>query len=106
MKHFWLPTKLNMIGTYDEDYYSKQAELMNHLPWHGGLTYYEKTERTHRNTHRSVKMGCDYNHAFDHDRGFEYRFSTVLRDTTNTVEELLSVLPFLKFNPTNHKWEI
>lgn len=58
----------------------------NQVDWHGGVTYYVK--HGHTEGHRSVELGCDYNHLWDHERGFNTTLEEVLSDARRTATQL------------------
>lgn len=60
------------------------------IDWHGGITYYHKSG--YSKAHRVVQAGCDYNHLYDQERGYDYDLEEVLQDAKNTVDELVELL--------------
>lgn len=91
-KEFWLDDKLvKYFETSPErvthDYYGKHFNVDS---WHGGVTFYEK--RGHSIGHRAVKIGCDYSHLWDEERGYDYSVEEVLYDAWQTALELNALL--------------
>lgn len=64
------------------------------LPWHGGLTYWD-TREADVPGFRTLKLGCDYCHAFDDYN--EITLEKVLFECKLTIDKLVS---FLQFKPT------
>jgi len=90
-KRLWLEDeriKLTDVSPWriTHDYYTDD---INALDFHGGCTYYAK--HGHTDGHRSVEIGCDYNHLWDMEQGFE-DFDKVLSDAQNSVDKLLDIL--------------
>jgi len=84
----WLPSKIVKLtpespGRVTHDYTS--APFAN-VKWHGGITYYAKHGQL--KGYRSVELGCDFNHVFDHERGLDYKLDVVVNEAKQTAEEL------------------
>lgn len=73
--------------TYD-DYNSALADL----PWHGGITHYSK-EVVADGDERSIKVGCDYGHSFDRDRGYQYDLEYVRHDAERAARAFREKFP-------------
>lgn len=58
----------------------------NNVNWHGGVTYYNKLGQVEG--HRGVKIGCDYSHLFDAERGYDYNLEEVIADALETAKQL------------------
>lgn len=56
------------------------------VEWHGGVTSYKKLSQTPGC--RSVKIGCDYSHLFDEERGYDYTLEEVTADALETARQL------------------
>jgi hypothetical protein len=59
--------------------------------WHGGVTFYEKTEAVD-GTPRGVRIGCDFAHL--HDQHMSYDYADVERQAIATVEALRRMYKF------------
>lgn len=57
--------------------------------WHGGITFYEKIGQLVG--HRAVKLGCDYSHIWDADRGYKYTVDEVYKDALTTAHALIKL---------------
>lgn len=69
--------------------------VIDELDWHGGLTFYEK-EYGVRREFVGVKLGCDYGHHFDEQRGYPYTVEYVDREARHTIDKLHELMPNLK----------
>jgi hypothetical protein len=65
--------------------YKYYDSILNGLDLHGGITFYDRLGQ--EVGHRCVKVGCDYNHLWDRDRGFCSE-STVIYDAMKSVDSL------------------
>lgn len=68
----------------------------NELPianiyWHGGVTYYSKHGEVPG--YRTVQFGCDFNHLYDQEYGFDYTLEDVLQEVFRTCRELQELYP-------------
>jgi len=64
-----------------------QAEFADQrFEWHGGITYYDK--HGHTPGHRCVQLGCDFNHLWDHERGYDYVMEEVAYEAVRTAKLL------------------
>lgn len=88
----WLP-----VGGWHEwasgkrpwyDYYNSALSVDN---WHGGITFFEKEIRGDTEEKR-VKIGCDYGHSFDRDRGYMYNVDYVEQEARATCKSLAEYL--------------
>lgn len=59
-----------------------EHDLLFNLNFHGGITFYKKL--FDGEDRRQIKVGCDYNHAFDTNR--VYNQEEVLNDVKNTID--------------------
>lgn len=71
-------------GWISHDYYSEP--LICDIELHGGISYYEK--HNYLEGCRCVEVGCDYNHLWDHERGYQPSLEEVLSDACDTVDWL------------------
>lgn len=89
----WLPPKIVKItpeskGFLTHDYSS--LDIANIVEWHGGVTFYEKYGEVEG--YRAVKLGCDFQHLFDIERGYPYIYEEVLAECKNTAQEVAALL--------------
>lgn len=61
------------------------------LSWHGGVTYYAKHGELVG--YRSIELGCDYSHLWDHENDFATTLDDVLYDVEQTCKELNVLYP-------------
>lgn len=78
-------------------YKYSDAPYISNLDWHGGITFYEKQWESERKL-RGVKLGCDYAHYFDEQRGYPYTIEHVLMETEQTINKLHELIPNLKIS--------
>lgn len=67
-------------------------DYMTNIPdfdLHGGITYYKK--EGHTEGHRSVVVGCDYNHLYDQEHG-PYCLEEVFCDALASMNKIYSYL--------------
>lgn len=69
------------------DYYSSP---LSNIHWHGGVTYWEGNNDIPNRRH--IKIGCDYAHLWDMERGYDTELVDVYADVLQTTEELLPLL--------------
>lgn len=85
----WLEDKLVKITPESEGWitheYNEEPLLCN-IEMHGGITYYAK--HNYLEGYRCVEIGCDYNHLWDQERGYQPDIEEVLNDACNTVDWL------------------
>jgi hypothetical protein len=91
-KHFknvfeelWIEDKIYKITEssperISHDYYN--IEAIDYMDLHGGCTFYQKLG--HTAGHRTIKVGCDYNHLWDMESLPE--FYTVVSDAKRSAE--------------------
>lgn len=87
----WLEPRLVKItpeskGFITYDYFNTKV---SDLPWHGGVTYYEK--HGEMEGFRCVEFGCDYNHLYDDET--HWNLDLVLFDLMETIEALNDLYP-------------
>lgn len=69
------------------DYYS-----IPDMGFSGGITFYKNENYPHPKTGepaRSIKIGCDYNHLWDAERGYPDTLESVRHDTEALIEKYL-----------------
>jgi hypothetical protein len=66
--------------------YEYYKEPFNSIEFHGGITYYAKHGEFEG--HRSVELGCDYNHLWDIERGYGYGLTDILVDVKSTIDSV------------------
>jgi hypothetical protein len=75
----------------------------HHFPdvdFHGGITFYEQGEQYDRKTgkkFKTLKVGCDYAHLWDSERGYPDYYDSVLFDAKHSVSVLLNHFPDVKW---------
>lgn len=91
-KQFDLPVFRVHAGTTFRrryDYNGPDFQVMNDLPFHGGITYYQKDL-----DYDAAKIGCHYSHANDHPG--TTTLEIVWRDMMQVVDALLQIAPELE----------
>jgi hypothetical protein len=84
-------------------YYDYDKSPLNRLEgWNGGITYYDI--ENHRGK-RCVKAGCDYDHLWDRERGWQYDLNHIVFDCQQTIDSLIERCPWLMVQDGwNGKW--
>ena len=89
----WLPPTYDDKDRVHYDYY--ECCWLSELGWHGGVTWYSK-ESSPDARMRLIKIGCDYQHAWDRDQ--YYNVEMIEQDAKATIEEFLEVVPDYKWH--------
>lgn len=66
------------------------------VDFHCGITFYEQGEQYDRKTgkkFKTLKVGCDYAHLWDSERGYPDYYDSVLFDAKHSVSMLLNHFP-------------
>jgi len=83
-------------GKYGLDYnYYRFPEV----EFHCGITFYEVNKHYDHKTgedYRTVKAGCDYNHLWDKEAGYNDTYESVLFDAKYSARKLLQLFPEVK----------
>lgn len=69
------------------------------VSFHGGITFYNVDTYWDRNQNkefRMIKAGCDYNHLWDSENGYQDNFESVMFDAKYSVSKLLEQFPVHK----------
>lgn len=73
--------------------YMGDGLILNKLDgWNGGITYYDVEQWRGK---RCVRVGCDYDHLWDHENRWPYDVSRLLYDTHKTIDSLIETCPWL-----------
>lgn len=86
---FWIEPEIKEFSPSGTKYisYDYYASPLYSADFHGGITFWEGLNNLIPGC-RSIKVGCDYSHLFDQERGYDYELSDVLQDCTTTIEQL------------------
>lgn len=97
-KDLWLEPEVKEFSPGGTKYvsYDYYSSSLSNAYWHGGVTFWEGGNLLLPG-YRYIKLGCDYSHLFDLERGYDYELTDVYADLTRTIDE---VLPWLQFKPT------
>lgn len=87
LEAYHLPSFPNILH---HDY--EKLSICQDINWHGEVTWYEKLG--HDKGHRTVKLGCDYQHFLDSENGYNTTIEQVVSDAKVTCGEL-----YLLFHP-------
>lgn len=89
----WLPLReVAKWGGGTPLYDEWESVFQSYGEFHGGVTHYSKRAVVDVEGQQSVKVGCDYGHAFDRDRGYPYDVHSVNRDALYTCRLLAAEL--------------
>lgn len=98
-KSLWLKDKVShfsidpkSMGLLTHDYMG--CSHFDDLDLKGGITFYEK--HGHKTGYRSLKVGCDYMHSWDH--GNTYLLNEVFRDAERSAELAIAQFGLSKSN--------
>lgn len=94
----WLPVSdtWKRSDGHEDPSYAYWGSVLDDGDFHGGITFYEKRAQVDGDR-RWVKVGCDYGHLWDRERGYEYTVDEVRRDALNTCRKLAELLrPFVR----------
>lgn len=85
----WLEDKLSRFSETSPEHVSHDymSGATGELDMHGGITYYAKNG--YSKGHRSVELGCDYNHYWDEGRA--YTIEAVLVDAKASAEQAIEI---------------
>lgn len=94
-QNFWLEPEVKEFspGGTKYLYYDYFSSPLSAVDWHGGITFWEG-DNILLPGHRSIKVGCDYSHYFDEQRGFDYTLEDVFADCLHTIEQIHPLLSF------------
>lgn len=81
------------VKAFGEDSFYEYYEYYSlpDLPWHSGVTWYEKTQQLNRRTGKyqtKLEIGCDYNHVWDRDSGYWQDKADVEQDAKRVIDAL------------------
>ena len=88
-KKMWFKTK-------NYDHYHRFPDV----DFHCGITFYEQGVTYDRKTYKKIKtlkVGCDYAHYWDLERGYPDHYDSVLFDAKHSVSVLLNHFPDVKW---------
>lgn len=91
---FWIQPKLEEFSPGGTKYlsYRYYNSRLSDIHWHYGITFWEGTDLIPGR--RSIKVGCDYSHLGDEERGYNTELADVYTDVQQTISELLPLLTF------------
>jgi hypothetical protein len=90
------PESWSQFANFRGDYGLNVGSAWNHVDFYGGITWNSDEnfwDRKSAGIIEAVKIGCDYNHSWDHDSGFINGFHSVKADAINTCKQLLEAFP-------------
>lgn len=92
---FWLEPEVKEFSVGGTKYvsYDYYSSPLSDVDWPGGVTFWEGDNLLIPGK-RSIKIGCDYSHLCDQERGYDYELSDVLSDCLHTIEQIHPLLTF------------
>lgn len=90
---FWLPPEKDDRGRIHYDYYGHG--ILSSIHFHGGITWYSK-EAGFDGEKKAIKVGCDFQHAFDMEHG-DYSLDSVLYEVKEAIESFRRLVPEYKY---------
>lgn len=90
-KELWLSDKVVKWSEHGQFHiiHDYMNERFNQVFWHGGITHYSKVGQVEG--FRLVKLGCDYNHLWNEERGFRFDIDEVASEAIRTAKELIEL---------------
>lgn len=70
--------------------YNEWDSVLSDGDFHGGITFYEKHQQVDGDRRR-IKVGCDYGHSCDRDRGYGFTIEEIQWDAINTCKKLADI---------------
>lgn len=89
---YWLEGK-KVYNRISYDYYGHG--VLSSIEWHGGITWYSK-ESGFDGEKRVIKVGCDFQHLYDHEHG-DYELGTVVREAKEAIESFRAMVPGYRY---------
>lgn len=86
-KEIWLPSRVTEYGSVMYGYYN--SNILSSIDFYGGITYYEKVNG-YDGGKKVIKVGCDYNHAWDQD--CYYDIKDIIEDTKIAINSLFETV--------------
>lgn len=91
---FWLPLDTYKIGTYNGTMYNYDNHpLLNNIYFYSGISFYSKVSGLEQGEKKVIKVGCDFDHAWDRERGYAYPYEDIYEHVTKTIHSLYDVMP-------------
>jgi len=92
-KDFWIEPEVKEFSIGGTKYlsYDYYNSPLSNIFWHGGVTFWEGGNPQLLGQ-RYIKVGCDYSHAWDADRGYDYELSDIYAEVMQTIDEMLTLL--------------
>lgn len=86
-KKLWLPAKKVKFSAVSpvRIFYDYNKSILRQVSWHCGITYYQKYGQV--KGFRSVEVGCDYDHLYDHEQ--YWSLELIESDAKRTADEIL-----------------
>ena len=78
---FWLPLETYEYGT------------LNNIYFYSGITFYSKVSGLEEGQKKIIKVGCDFNHLWDLERGYAYSYEDIYSHVTKTIHSLFDQIP-------------
>lgn len=93
-EHFqplWLEPRLVKLSDESRGFVTYNYEDLPpaKVDWHGGVTFYAKHGELPG--HRSIELGCDFNHLFDYEAGLSYNLETVAIKALKTLNQIANL---------------
>lgn len=89
----WLPveSRWKRSDGHEDPTYNEWSSVLSDGDFHGGVTHYSKHQQVDGGRRR-IKVGCDYGHVWDRERGYGFSLSEVQQDALNTCRKLAAIL--------------
>lgn len=92
---YWLPPKTGLFSGGRIHYDYPNHEVLSGIKWNGGITWYSK-ESGHDGEKRVIKVGCDFQHLWDHEHG-DYTLDSILYHVREAVDSFREAVPGYRY---------
>jgi len=83
---FWL-TKIKSYYDYNDH------EKLNNIYFYSGISYYSKVSGLEEGEKKIIKVGCDFHHLWDVERGLSYSYDDIYAHLNKTIHSLFNEMP-------------
>jgi len=86
---FWLPLERYELGKHHGTMYNYDNHTtLNNIYFYCGITFYSKVTGLEEGEKKIIKVGCDFNHAWDMERGYAYSYEDIYSHVIKTIHSL------------------
>ena len=86
---FWLPLEHYQLGKHHGTMYNYDNHTtLNNIYFYSGITFYSKVRGLEEGEKKIIKVGCDFNHSWDMERGYAYSYEDIYSHVIKTIHSL------------------